>query len=434
LEHLFSKLSINRLLWFILILVAGSNVFLLSPFKIGETSIPITLCISILGIFFYFGILAKKKTIRFKLMGVDYLLLVYFIINTISTMINSFRYNYIYIIHNINGLLLILAGIIYYFFIRVCVKSYEKTILLFKIYFFSALIPSIYSILHFITWETGNPFLFKINYDLYFRFYRSGIFRTSGFTPEPSHFALYLSGVIFIGFFFLFIKKEENKKSLVISIIIISTALLLTFSQIIIFDLLFLFWYFLLVKRNGHRKYLYIILFILIFFILYGLDVLYDLGVKKLFIQRETMLFNTFLEGSRSNLSRVQSIKTGWKIFLKNPIVGIGINNLDLRMLERFSFLDYIEGHAGLHSKFIAILVESGILGFLAYFIFAIKVILKRINVKNFIKLPNNISYCFFVIFILTGISGKFETFFFFWFLAALSVNYNVFYSKYAGM
>lgn len=59
--HLSSQLSVNRLLRFTLILVAGSNIFSLSLFKIGETSIPVTLCISILGIVLYCEILAKKR-------------------------------------------------------------------------------------------------------------------------------------------------------------------------------------------------------------------------------------------------------------------------------------------------------------------------------------------------------------------------------------
>jgi len=427
LEYLFSRVSINKLLWFIAILVSGTNIFLLSPFKIGETSIPITFCISILGMILYFGILAKRKTIRFKLISADYALLIYFIINIISTVVNSFRNNYVYFAHNINGLLLLFAGIVYYFFIRVCVGNYKQTVLLFKVYFFSALIPSIYSILHFITWETGNPFLFKMNYDLYSSFYRSNIFRASGFTPEPSHFAIYLSGVIFIGLFFLFKKKnQKSTKRLVVSLIIISIALLLTFSQIIYIDLIFFFWFLIIIKGKNRSKYFLIVLFLLIFFVIYGLDITFNLGGIQLLNERKQALLGT-IKGE-SNIGRVQSIEAGLEIFKKSPIIGVGLNNVDLQMIKRAYKGEYIGGHTGIHSKFVTILMEAGIIGFFIYFGFATKVILKRINLVDIIKLPNNISYVFFVIFILTGITGRFGTFFFFWFLAAITVNYNMFY------
>jgi len=426
LKYLSSGVSINKLLWFLIVLVSGSNIFLLSPFKIGETSIPITFCISILGMILYVGILAKKKTIRFKLMGADYALLIFFVINIVSTMINSFHYNYIYFVHNINGLLLLFAGIVYYFFIRICVKNYKQTVLLFKVYFFSALIPSIYSILHFVTWKTGNPFFFKIGYDLYSQFWSANIFRASGFTPEPSHFAIYLSGVIFVGLFFLFEKKKQKStKRFLFSLIIISIALLLTFSQIIYIDLIFFFWFF-IVNGKNRKKYFLIVLFLLIFFAIYGLDTTFNLGGIQLLAERKQTLLAT-IKGE-SNIGRFQSIEAGFEIFKKSPIIGIGLNNINLQMIKRAYKEKYIGGHTGVHSKFVTILMEAGIIGFFIYFSFAMKVILKRINLVTFIKLPTNISYAFFVIFILTGITGKFGTFFFFWFLAALTVNYSMFY------
>lgn len=130
----------------------------------------------------------------------------------------------------------------------------------------------------------------------------------------------------------------------------------------------------------------------------------------------------------KTNIGRFQSIKAGFEIFKKNPIIGIGINNVDLKMLREAYSEEYYEHHSGIHSKFITILIETGIIGFLIYCCFVKKIILKRFNIVNFIKLPNNISYSFFIIFILTGLTGKFGTFFFFWFLAALNVNYNMFY------
>lgn len=78
-EYLYSKLSINKLLWFVVILVARSNIFLLSPFKIGNTRFPITLFISILGMLLYCSIVAKRKTMRFKSNRADYLLIMFFL-------------------------------------------------------------------------------------------------------------------------------------------------------------------------------------------------------------------------------------------------------------------------------------------------------------------------------------------------------------------
>ncbi|MEE9361256.1 MAG: O-antigen ligase family protein [Cellulophaga sp.] len=417
--------SINRILWFVLIAAVASNIFLISPIYIGETRIPITLLISLFGMFLFSTILKKNMMMKIKLVVADYLLILFLFINLISTLLNSNRF-YGNISQNINGFLVLLSGIIYYFFFRATVKNYRETIFLFKVYFFSALIPTIYSILHFLSWNIGHRFFFKLNYDLYYHFYSLGMFRASGFTPEPSHFALYLSSVIFIGLFFLSDKNQKKKKFYSISLLIIITAQLLTFSQILAFDLFFLFW-FLIIRKKNIKQFLFILIILTISISsILALDFHYKLGICKIFVKRTQLILSTEIEKGY-NLGRFQSLIIGWEIFKRHPILGIGINNLSLETIDTISSIEWHYESTGLHSKLIMILVETGVIGFIIYLFFGFKTFLKKVNIINFIKMPNYISYSFFIVFILTGITGKFLTFFFFWFLAALTVNYFIF-------
>lgn len=69
------------------------------------------------------------------------------------------------------------------------------------------------------------------------------------------------------------------------------------------------------------------------------------------------------LERTSSISNRLDSIKTGFKVFLKNPVIGIGFNT--------YKFLPgkNIESHSasGVENSYVLILTTTGILGFLAF-------------------------------------------------------------------
>ena len=161
-------------------------------------------------------------------------------------------------------------------------------------------------------------------------------------------------------------------------------------------------------------------------FLLVILDTITPLNITDIiFFRSEEIILGT-PDGSY-NLARLQSFTGGIKIFFKNPFLGIGINNLNRTFISETTNFVYASPHAAFHSKFIMILIENGILGFITFTVFALSSCLRKFNIKSFFNLPKNISFSFFTVFILFGFMGSFGTYFFFWFLAALSVNYNYF-------
>lgn len=100
--------------------------------------------------------------------------------------------------------------------------------------------------------------------------------------------------------------------------------------------------------------------------------------------------------GDSSSLERINLIKIGWKLFLDNPIVGVGINNPQLYTYPIYGIKGYY-----LHNNYIEILAGSGILGFVAYYwiyVFLIKRYIKYMDLtdKYFI-----IAFVFMIMFLL---------------------------------
>lgn len=418
------KLSLNRTIWMFLILSALANMFLNSPFHIGTTQVPVSLFFVYGAGFLFLGILAKKGKLFFSLTKADYFLFGFFLINIFSVFINIYRFGIDE--HNINGLLFILSGIVYFFILRILIQNQRQVILLFKIYFFTACIPALFSIFNFIIWKLG------ISYALPWHIFisKTGNFRATGFAREPSNFALYLCSVLMIGLYFCFRRQERRKIFYFLALAIISLGLLLTLSRFIAVIPFFIIWFFGVGFRKKQRKIIPVLIFLMILasiiFVSYNLN--RDM-YREIFFKTSKAIESLQDKDSALSSRRLKSMLIGWDIFKESPIIGIGANNLSREVMFEFSGMNLDVKRNAIHSKFILILVRTGIFGFLFFLLFILSAVVKKLNFKEFFLLPRSLTFSFFVLAFCQGIL-KGHTLFPFWFLAALSVNYNLYFKK----
>jgi hypothetical protein len=75
---------------------------------------------------------------------------------------------------------------------------------------------------------------------------------------------------------------------------------------------------------------------------------------------------NNIETSSYSNVQRIFAFNVSKELFLENPIIGIGTNNFISILDDRYSRLpNYLRG--GIHSEFLRILVENGLIGLFLY-------------------------------------------------------------------
>jgi O-Antigen ligase len=73
-----------------------------------------------------------------------------------------------------------------------------------------------------------------------------------------------------------------------------------------------------------------------------------------------------YVSKSLSNTQRVFALNVGLEMFWENPLIGVGTNAYKKIVAERFAYLPPILV-MGIHSEFLRTLVETGLLGFLAF-------------------------------------------------------------------
>lgn len=114
-------------------------------------------------------------------------------------------------------------------------------------------------------------------------------------------------------------------------------------------------------KKIINTKFLLIIIFIfiIIFFIFSDYYVLLASRFSRIFAENS-------IDGSTS--IRLELLKNGFKIFLKNPIVGIGIDNY------RYEIKNYLDLNKYAHNTYLEFLTGVGFLGFLIYIFLLFKI------------------------------------------------------------
>ena len=147
---------------------------------------------------------------------------------------------------------------------------------------------------------------------------------------------------------------------------------------------------------SGERKAILIFLFLLLIYYTYGYTFRTVVGVIAayyilFFIANNTgneyvaRILNSLIEitesveidfilqtgsnvetSSYSNMQRIFAFNVSKELFSENPIIGIGTNNFISILNDRYSSLpNYLRG--GIHSEFLRILVENGLIGLFLY-------------------------------------------------------------------
>jgi len=219
---------------------------------------------------------------------------------------------------------------------------------------------------------------------------------------------------IFTILFFLYFKinKKEKEIKYFISSIILFTILIYSGERKAqaIFIFLFLLNYF---KGIGIRS-------VIIIFIFYNIALFSQDHISNPYIKHkiETTLnfFNTgnfeyvmqtgniSYEDTYSNVQRAFSIDISKKLFLENPIFGIGTNNYVTYVADNYSYLPSFM-KLSIHGEFQRILVENGLVGFCLYLLIWFKSFLRLKKIMNYFteikvisqEAKNYITYGFFL-------------------------------------
>nr|MBI5455749.1 O-antigen ligase family protein [Candidatus Levybacteria bacterium] len=200
--------------------------------------------------------------------------------------------------------------------------------------------------------------------------------RPYGTFPHPNVLAGYL--IIAMGFILKF-KNTISKRLLFLSILIGTTSLALTLSRIaILFWFTYLFFLFCISlrekykKRNSSKKNT-----ITITIIILSSALMFIFSLQMPFVQRFTQ--TKFSE--ESVVQREYLINQSWGMFIKNPMLGVGINNFYNNLensKEKSLFIQPV------HNIFLFVLSQAGLIG-LIYFLFVLYKNLKNVNKSGFL-------------------------------------------------
>lgn len=197
--------------------------------------------------------------------------------------------------------------------------------------------------------------------------------------------------------------------------------LIMTYSRSAMSGLIVAISLYLFLTRNKKVNYLYIsaimfLLILLILFVLFYSDI-FICQFEKLFA-----LNDPYRGVGTGGTGRVGAWKEAWKIFLENPLVGVGYRAHEYYMVSQSSS----------HNGFLAILAELGIFGFLSAIMmvsFGIKGLLNNISQReNIFKLMIIFSYLIVAIFerYFFNLGNPASLLFIYCFLSGCFVNSNV--------
>jgi len=200
---------------------------------------------------------------------------------------------------------------------------------------------------------------------------------------NPNTLASYFIGIWPIALVLLFSELKKVWKILLIILnIIIGVAFLLTVSYTAFASLLpillFIVFYF---RKNIFKTKFIITGIISILIITAALFSLRFYHNQSTPTGTETAPAVSSAHAISSFQQRQYFLRVGYEIFIKHPIIGIGLNNLKLAYQQIQN--NVIETPRSTHNNYLDLLVETGFLGLLGFLGFIITLFIKSIKIKN---------------------------------------------------
>jgi hypothetical protein len=218
--------------------------------------------------------------------------------------------------------------------------------------------------------------------------------RISSVTVEPSIFNQTI--LILVPLYIISLKEGAyifNRLIDVMILVLSSVAILISTSTTGLITLLFIFFIFQITKTSTKVK-LLSFFFLLLLFGIFAQSSLFESIINKVIIEKGE---------SGSALDRIGSILSGWELFIKYPIIGIGW------------------GSATIHDLIVKILCYSGLLGFSTFVLFFVKLFSdKGEKVHNF---HTGLRFALATYLFMSIISGFAYNFYHGWFIIGLLLS-----------
>lgn len=144
---------------------------------------------------------------------------------------------------------------------------------------------------------------------------------------------------------------------------------------------------------------LFLLTFVIFLILIFNIDILYSSIGSRL-----ESFFAFFIENNESDLSTINRflfLKEAWLVFASNPLFGIGIDG--------FRFVNSIE-NVWAENNFLELLADTGIIGFILYYIphiLLLKIIIKKGNTKILENYQNIILFLTLIFIDLTMVSYR---------------------------
>jgi len=222
-------------------------------------------------------------------------------------------------------------------------------------------------------------FVISINSVFYYLSYKSVVVRIAGSSYGPNYFAIALLPFLGVGFYNIFVERNKILKIFSVLIVLaISCALVVTSSRGGLVGLAGM----LLVAAFQAKKKFKAGLFVLLCVVIM-MNVMPE-SVKERF--SKTKIEENYIGDDTidSTTRRFRLAEAGWKMFLANPLFGVGVGNYYWECRE---YADNI--HAGrAHNMYIEIMAELGIIGAVLFFaiIYSLFKTLKKIVKMNILE------------------------------------------------
>lgn len=195
---------------------------------------------------------------------------------------------------------------------------------------------------------------------------------------DPNFYAMHASFFFFIGLTYYYFSNRFNKLIGFACLLLSGLNVVLTFSRGGIASLILAFVIFLmfLFRKNFGTKTNSLVLG--------GISIS---GVLIIALSQKNLV-STLVERVNSlqidaGSGRLGLWSTGWKLFTENPILGIGLGN--------FRYYNWIINHSEryIHNSYLQILVETGLVGFIIFAIFASKTLLNSFQLQKKVQNKN---------------------------------------------
>lgn len=327
---------------------------------IGPALIELTIFCSLIGFFFLY----KIESIReFYLKFQPKEILIFYIIIIVSSLMSdniltSLKSSFF-------SIRFFLFSIIVYFLIKKIKIFNNLFFLICAIFFFICLFDGY---LQFLTGK--NIFLYTTSSD----------YVTSFFFDEKKlgRFLITFSPIL-VGLY-LFLGNQSKNFKLISSFVFLNIVffiVLFTSERVSMFYSSFTIFITILYGFKFSKKFLLLLIFpCLLFFTSYGLNINnFNLTVKDT-VDQITDNNNSFSYPSKQHRAFMQ---TSYKLFKENPIIGIGPNNYRNKCKD-IIMNDVVNCSTHPHNIFFQILVETGLVGFLIYIYFVLKIFKKIIG------------------------------------------------------